>query len=359
MKVAVYTIALNEERHVERWYESSRNADYHFILDTGSIDKTASIARKLGIKVAKAHVHPWRFDAARNTALALLPADVDYCVSLDMDEVLVGDWRAELERALAAGATRPRHTFTFSFNPDGSPGMQFSASRIHARNGYTWRYPIHEVVGAYGGSPDVQFETMIEMQHHPDRAKPREQYLDLLTEAVKENPADSRLSFYYGRELMYRSQHEKATTELLRFLELPGATWRAERSDAMHYLAMCSGNDEDKAGWLMAAISEAPDRREGYVELARLHYFQGQYELALLYSDQALAITERPLEYMCEESSWNWEPWDIAAVCAWQTGDRDKALRYGKKALELNPSDGRLQTNLLFYSGQATEEPTA
>lgn len=351
MKVAVYTIALNEEKHVERWYESSRDADYHFILDTGSTDKTASIARKLGIKVVKAHVNPWRFDVARNTALALLPADVDYCVSMDMDEVLVGDWRPELERALAAGATRPRHTFTFSFNPDGSPGMQFSASRIHARRGYTWRYPIHEVVGAYGGSPDVQFETTIEMQHHPDNTKPRAQYLDLLAEAVKENPADSRLSFYYGRELMYRSRHEEATTELMRFLELPGATWRAERSDAMRYLAKCSNNDDDKGGWLMAAISAAPDRREGYVELARLLYFSGQYEPALLYSDQALAITERPLEYMCEESSWNWEPWDIAAVCAWNVGDKEKARRYGAKALEMAPHEERLARNMEYFTG--------
>ncbi len=26
MKVAIYTIALNEEQHVERWYESSKEA---------------------------------------------------------------------------------------------------------------------------------------------------------------------------------------------------------------------------------------------------------------------------------------------------------------------------------------------
>ena len=40
MKIAVYTIALNEEQFVETWYESAKNADYLLIADTGSTDAT-------------------------------------------------------------------------------------------------------------------------------------------------------------------------------------------------------------------------------------------------------------------------------------------------------------------------------
>jgi len=49
MKVAVYAIALNEEQFVKRWFESAKEADYLLIADTGSNDKTVSIAKKLGI----------------------------------------------------------------------------------------------------------------------------------------------------------------------------------------------------------------------------------------------------------------------------------------------------------------------
>ena len=35
MKIAVYTIALNEEQFVYRWSDSAIEADYRFILDTG------------------------------------------------------------------------------------------------------------------------------------------------------------------------------------------------------------------------------------------------------------------------------------------------------------------------------------
>jgi glycosyltransferase involved in cell wall biosynthesis len=81
MKIAIYTIALNEEKHVERWYESSKDADYHLIADTGSTDRTIEIARNLGITVVPILVSPFRFDDARNASLALVPQDVDYCIA--------------------------------------------------------------------------------------------------------------------------------------------------------------------------------------------------------------------------------------------------------------------------------------
>ena len=66
MKVAIYTIALNEGNFVERWYESAKEADYLLIADTGSTDNTKQIAEKLGINVYSIKVSPWRFDIARN-----------------------------------------------------------------------------------------------------------------------------------------------------------------------------------------------------------------------------------------------------------------------------------------------------
>jgi glycosyltransferase involved in cell wall biosynthesis len=77
-KIAVYTIALNEEKHVERWYNSVKDADYILIADTGSTDKTVEIAKNLGITVVSLSVAPFRFDMARNAALAAVPSDTNY-----------------------------------------------------------------------------------------------------------------------------------------------------------------------------------------------------------------------------------------------------------------------------------------
>jgi glycosyltransferase involved in cell wall biosynthesis len=108
MKIAVYSIALNEHQFVKPWFESAKEADYLLIADTGSTDGTVELAKSLGINVQTILVKPWRFDVARNASIALLPADIDYCIALDMDEVLLPGWKQCLEKALENNWTRPR-----------------------------------------------------------------------------------------------------------------------------------------------------------------------------------------------------------------------------------------------------------
>ena len=38
LKVVVYAISKNEEQFVDRWYESIKDADDIYVLDTGSTD---------------------------------------------------------------------------------------------------------------------------------------------------------------------------------------------------------------------------------------------------------------------------------------------------------------------------------
>jgi len=78
LKIAVYSIALNEEQFVEQWYQSAKEADYLLIADTGSSDRTVEIAKFLGINVVEISIKPWRFDDARNASLAVIPSDIDY-----------------------------------------------------------------------------------------------------------------------------------------------------------------------------------------------------------------------------------------------------------------------------------------
>ena len=145
MKIAVYTIAKNEEQHVARWAESCKEADYRFILDTGSTDDTRQAAIDASVEVMSRQFDPWRFDHARNFSLACLPKDIDLCISLDMDEVLQPGWREALEQ-LPPTVTRPRYQYVWSWNPDGSEGLTYGGDKIHARHGYRWKHPVHEVL---------------------------------------------------------------------------------------------------------------------------------------------------------------------------------------------------------------------
>ena len=87
MKVCVYAICKNERKFAQRWMQSMREADGVYVLDTGSEDGTTEALRQLGAGVTEERIEPWRFDAARNRALELVPQDADVCVCTDLDEV--------------------------------------------------------------------------------------------------------------------------------------------------------------------------------------------------------------------------------------------------------------------------------
>ena len=95
-QTALVIIARDEERSIARCIDSARDfVDKVFVLDTGSVDRTAEIAYDHGAKV---HRFEWcdDFSAARNRALDLV--DADWNLVLDADEWLVsgGAWLAGL-----------------------------------------------------------------------------------------------------------------------------------------------------------------------------------------------------------------------------------------------------------------------
>lgn len=356
MRVAVYTIALNEEHFIERWYESAKDADYLLIADTGSTDDTLLTAAKYGIEVASILVKPWRFDNARNAALALLPEDIDYCIALDMDEVLLPGWREKLEKAFEHGATRPRYQYTWSWKDkeETIPGLQYGGDKIHSRFGYRWKHPVHEVL-VTDRIDEVQVWSDLEIHHHPDHSKSRSQYMPLLKVAVDEDPMDDRNTHYYARELFFNYQLEEAKKEFIRHLSLPRATWKPERAASMRYIAKCSQGKE-REEWFIKAVNETPNRREALVDLAKFYYENQQWDKCLEYAEKAISIKEKPLEYLCEDEAWGDLPYDLAAISSYSIGKYDKAVEYGLSAVRLNPNDERLKSNLTHYSSKTIKK---
>ena len=343
MKIAVYTIAKNEEAFVERWYNSAKEADHLLILDTGSTDDTYSIAYGLGIDIHQITFNPWRFDHARNHALNLLPDNIDLCIALDMDEVLQPGWREKLE-AIPVGTTRPRYKYTWSWNPDGTEGLVYGGDKIHTRYGYKWKHPVHEVLKPL----DTEIQHWVdglEIHHHPDSSKSRSQYLPLLKLAVEEDPRDDRNQFYLARELYFQGDYGLAQYHFSRHLDL--ATWFPERAASHRYLAKMVPNAVDYH--LYRAIAEDPTRRETWVDLALYYHNQHNWLGCRNAASTALAITEKPLDYLCEAEAWGWLPHDLMAIACHHLGDSDEAFNHGSQAVSLNPSDERLKTNLTHY----------
>lgn len=181
-KVCVYTICKNEEKFVDRWMDSMGEADLVVVLDTGSKDGTVERLRARGAQVTVERILPWRFDAARNRSLELVPEDVDLCVCTDLDEVFHPGWREALERAWRPGCGRVSYRYTWSFQQDGSEGVVFWSDKIHTRRGYRWVHPVHEVLQWEGeGAPGPTVEA---------------EGSSWTTTRIRKNPGDSTCLFW-------------------------------------------------------------------------------------------------------------------------------------------------------------------
>lgn len=362
MKIAVYSIALNEARFAERWADSAADADYRVVADTGSTDQTVALLRAKGVEVHSISIKPWRFDRAREANLALVPGDADVCICLDLDEVLVPGWRRALEAAWAPGTTRLRHPFVWNWTKDGEPLNILYGHRIHARHAYHWRYPIHEVLLPLPGITEkISWTEDLHIHHRADEGKPRAQYLPMLELAVREEPDDARCAHYHGRELMFHRRWPEAIAELERHLRLPGATWTAERGASMRYLARCCAaldRAPEALNWLLRACAETPELREPWIDLARHCMQQRDWLGGVWAARRALAIGTPPKGVMYDSRSWHLVPYDIGSVCAYYAGLMDLSREWLARALELAPGDARIRGNRRFIFPEEAPQKT-
>jgi len=134
LKVAVYSIALNEGAHAERWANSAADADYRIVADTGSTDDTVERLTQAGVTVFRIGIRPWRFDDARNAAMALIPSDTDICLTMDMDEYLAPDWRPKLEATWTPETTAVWCRKVLKYSVEDTAALSsFSVKNFHGR----------------------------------------------------------------------------------------------------------------------------------------------------------------------------------------------------------------------------------
>lgn len=345
LKIAVYAISKNESMFVERFCTSAKDADLILIADTGSTDNTVALAKQHGATVYNIAITPWRFDKARDAALALIPRDFDVCISLDLDEELQEGWREEIEKVWQENTTRLRYKF------DWGVGIVFYYEKIHHRHGYHWHHPCHEYPVADKRITEVWAQTdKLLVVHKPDPTKSRGQYLDLLKLAVDEDPRCPRNAFYYARELTFYKHWLEAVVALNKYLDMPEATWANERCYAMRLLGQCYEElGQDGTGWLQKACNEAPNTREPWTELAMIFYRRGEWQECYNAVQNALAIKDKTLVYTMDPSVWGAKPHDLAAISAFHLGFKDEAIEQGRLALSYEPDNQRLKSNLIAY----------
>ena len=353
-KIAVYAICKNEEKFVKRWYESMKEADEIYVLDTGSSDNSVILMRELGINVKVSKIDPWRFDVARNCSLDMIPDDFDICVCTDLDEVFDCGWRENLEKIWNENVTRVAYNYNWSFDDNNNPQINFYIEKIHKRHGYKWSHPVHEVLTYLDGVENKIYTDSITLNHYPDKLKSRSGYLSLLELSVKEEPEDDRNMHYLGREYMYYGRWNDCIDTLIKHLSLKNATWRDERCASMRFIARSYSNlgrfDEAKM-WLDKAIDEAPYLRDPYVEKALLEFQFDNYKEVIALCEKALEINEHKKTYINEVFSWDNTIYDLLSIAYYYLGDINNSKKNIDIAISFNPYDERLISNRKIIYG--------
>ena len=358
IKICVYAICKNEEKFVDRWYESIKDADGIFVLDTGSTDNTIEKLKEYGVCVKQMEIKPWRFDVARNEALKMIPEDFDICISLDLDEIMLDGWKDNILKVWKSDTDRLRYIYNW-YIEDSIPKITYYAEKIHKRSGCIWVNPVHEIL-EFDHDENVVISDDVIVNHYPDREKSRSNYLPLLELAVKEKPDDDRNMHYLGREYMYYGRWNDAIDTLIKHLKMKNATWKDERCASMRFIARCykALNRYDEAlMWLYKAINEAPYLRDPYTETAILYYILEDFENVCKYGNKALEIKYNPKTYMNEVFSYDETLNDLLSISYFYLGDYENAIKNAKEALKINPNNERIQNNLeLFKTIKKSED---
>lgn len=203
MKTAVYTICKNELKFVDKWLFYGQYYDYRVLLDTGSTDGTWERLQECtsndpNLIIEQKIITPWHFSEARNYNLDMVPKDVDWCLSPDLDEYFTKNTLDELKIVSQA---RPDMTNlacdrfdVYSSTPRVGPPNFLPSNKIHKRHDYIWVQPIYEHLRWNHPSYETElYSSNIYIVHDQDFDKPErtELYVKMLIDEYEKNPTNT------------------------------------------------------------------------------------------------------------------------------------------------------------------------
>lgn len=264
--ITLACIMKNEAHNIPRLLKSVEGCfDEIVFTDTGSTDGSSDVARSHGVTVRD---FAWvdDFSAARNASFE--GVRTDYVAWLDLDDVLENPEGFLNFRNDAMGLCDYwLASYHYSSDAAGKAMCTFARERVfRVLKGYQWKYFVHE-----GVMPDertkMQFSPVWAVRHmrsDSDLQQDRLRNLSLFTKPGR--ILDSRMTYYYGKELFECGKPAEAIPELAKALADIGMQMH-DRILAMQYLcyAYVQTNQMDQAIQIATqGTILAPQRAEFY-----------------------------------------------------------------------------------------------
>jgi glycosyltransferase involved in cell wall biosynthesis len=290
-KLCLSMIVKNERANLARCFSSiADHVDYWVIGDTGSTDGTQDYIRgffaERGLR-GELHSFPFvNFEQARNEALRRA-----YGSELPFDYLLLTD--ADMELVVEDGGFRARlEEPGYQLMQRAVSGLVYWNIRMVHRDVGAWYHGVtHEYLDVPGGATRLAGLWYKDYACGANRADKFERDIRLLTEALEQEPDNSRHFFYLAQSYRDAGRKREAAEAYAQRVAMGG--WDEEVWTARREQARCLRDLGDEGGFLtqaLAAFNQRPHRAEPLYDLARYYRVKGWNAAATLFSERGLEI---------------------------------------------------------------------
>lgn len=228
MKISLCMIVKNEEDLLAKCLQAiTKQVDEIIIVDTGSTDKTKTIANQFTDKV---YDFTWCNDFAKARNFSIGKACHDWVFILDADEIVTEFSRNISKSLIHAGETTVGRIKRINYIEDkwGPTRHIERISRVFNRNFYHYEGIIHEQIVQKSGSDSYKTIPLNITVDHVGYAKEvlnrtgkLERNITLLQQAIAANPADPYLHYQLGKSYYLAKDYDQAHNSFEMALSLP------------------------------------------------------------------------------------------------------------------------------------------
>ncbi len=224
--ISLSLIAKNEAKNIPHLFASIEGCfDEIVFCDTGSTDGTMQVAQEWAdkIKTPIKIVHfNWikDFAAARNYCLGFVTTD--YMMWMDLDDVLEGkDAFIAFRNDALAFYDMVLLRYVYASDNNGAPVIAFARERIlKMAKRPEWKHFVHE--GIHVKDASAQYVPTFWIKHRrtlEDIQKDKGRNIEIME--TNRHRFDSRMEYYYGKELLENNDPEAAWKQLTKAASLP------------------------------------------------------------------------------------------------------------------------------------------
>lgn len=380
-KFTICVITKNEEKTLPRLLESlndfKKRGGEIVIVDTGSSDTTAQIAKDFGcvveevgtkfIKtitkekaeeingffivegeepVVKEGNKFFDFSEARNYCASLASNNMISCA--DADEVFTKLDIDKINSLIEGGHEQFEYNFVYAHDKYGNEAIKFVQSKMYDRRKVKWTNMVHEVLQ---GDAKRMFldESIFKLEHFQIPAEHRSSYLAGLALDCYLHLDYDRNSHYFARELMWCGRPKSAIKEFQRHIAMN--RWKTEQAQSYIFMGDCYrmlGNREKQLECYNKSIFVEAERREAFIKIARYYREINNPKMVAAYVTAALELPWFPF-YANNKAHYTYEPHELLYWARGWQGRIPEARHHLTEALRYQPDNKEYLRDTKFY----------